>query len=91
MTSIIQWFIKKFLAEFLWGKMLAGIEKLMQWILEYRKRKEIVSENDKQAAIVEAIADEIKALLKAGQPVPKELYDKLEAESRKLIDRTANR
>ena len=71
--------------------MLAGIEKLMQWIREYQKRKEIVSENDKQAAIVEAIADEIKALLKAGQPVPQELYDKLEAESRKLIDRTANR
>ena len=90
MTAIVQWFIKKFLAEFLWDKLLIGISRILDWIKEYKTRQDIVKDNDKQAAVVEAIAEEIKALLNAGQPVPLELYEKLKDESRKLVDRAVN-
>jgi hypothetical protein len=90
MSSILQWFIKKFLVEFLWDKLIAGIDRLLEFIKEYQRRNEIVKDNDNQAAIVEAIADQIKALLKEGKPVPPELYEKLKVESRKLVDRAAN-
>ena len=88
MSSFFAWFVKKVLVEFLWDKLMAGVQKLSDWIAEYKKRKEIVSDNDKQAMVVEAIADEIKKLLKAGQPVPPELYEKLKVESRKLSYRS---
>lgn len=88
MSSFFAWFVKKVLVEFLWDKLMAGVQKLSDWITEYKKRKEIVEDNDKQAMVVEAIADEIKKLLKAGQPVPPELYEKLKVESRKLSYRS---
>jgi hypothetical protein len=88
MSSILTWLFKKVILEFLWQKGQMLLDLLFKWIEEYKKRKEIVKENDKQAAIVEAIAEEIKKLINAGQPVPPELYEKLQVESRKLVYRS---
>jgi hypothetical protein len=92
------WFVKKVLVEFLWDKLMLAFDKLIDWLKEYKEREKIVEGNDKQAAIVEAIAEELKKAyreqeqyLKAGQLIPEELdkrildlSEKLKIESRKL-------
>lgn len=46
--------------------------------------KEVERDEKKQSEKVQSIADQIKALRALGEPVPKELEDKLIEESRKL-------
>lgn len=74
----------------LWGK----VSQLASWLYLkwqiYLKSREIQKQNDAQAAIVEAIRQQIIALVAAGQPVPPELEEKLIEESRKLNDITLN-
>ena len=65
----------------LYGKATDFISQL----IDYFKAKSKISEDQKQAAIVQAIADQIKALLLAGQPIPPELEESLREESQKLI------
>lgn len=88
MTTFFAWFFKKVIVEFLWDKAVSGLNRLVSWIKEVSERKKIVEENDTQAAVVESVADEIKRLLKAGEVVPEELYEKLKVETRKLAYRS---
>jgi hypothetical protein len=90
MQTFFAWLVKTVLIDFLWNKLVLGYGLLLRWIEEYKKRGEIVKDNDQQAALVESIAAEIRKLIEAGLPVPKELSDRLKAESRKLIDGTNN-
>ncbi len=54
-------------------------------LMLYLSMQKTQNANKNQAAIVDALAKQIMALLKAGKPVPIELKEKLREESRKLI------
>lgn len=71
--------------EFVFAKLALGISALTKFIIEYKKRKDIVDEKKKQADVVQAIADQIKQLMKEGKPVPPELEQRLLDESSKII------
>lgn len=83
--GILSWLLKTVVLDFLWEK--GG--QLLSWLFSFLKerslRKEIEEENMGLAAEVQRIADEIKALQKAGLPVSEELKEKFREANRKLI------
>lgn len=98
MSGFFAWFLKNVLIDFLWEKIRSGVSWIVDWFREKKVRDEIVRRNDDQAAVVEAVAESIKALLKekmnyvarGEEPPPllseklTELYEKLKIESRKI-------
>lgn len=82
--------IYKVLIEWAWTKLSGLLVLVIDKLQSYYKYKKIIDVNDKQAAIVESLRQEIIALLNAGKIVPDDLKEKLRIESRRLIDGTFN-
>jgi Txe/YoeB family toxin of Txe-Axe toxin-antitoxin module len=70
----------------LYGK-AAELFLYLKRLYERKKEYEKIEEgNDKQARTVQELADQIRELIKAGQPVPEELKEQLREASRRLAD-----
>lgn len=81
----------------MWTWLLTAIESIgLNWLYgkavglasdfwKYLTSSKAQKENEDQADVVQKLADQIKALIVAGQPVPPELEEKLRNESAKLI------
>lgn len=83
-------FIIGFFLEKLWGLLSQGVSTLIAWLKNRKEEHAIEEKNDDQAAIVQALADEIKKLTEAGQPIPADLLKRFRDESIKLRDGFAN-
>ena len=71
------------LLNFVWNKVILGVVELVKWAAERAKRRTIVNDNDKQADVIEGIAQQIRDLVRAGKPVPPELEKRMLDESAK--------
>lgn len=83
--NFFAWLIKTVVLDFLWEKGVSLVSWLIAFFKERGVRKKIEEDNRSQADIVRALADQIKALEKAGKEVPDELKEKFREANRKLI------
>lgn len=76
-AAILDWLVTKV------GELVRYLKGIYERKKEYEK---IGEENNKQARTVQELADKIRELIKAGQPVPEELKEQLREASRRLAD-----
>lgn len=69
-----------------WGK----VASLIQLFKKLDFLKDIQTKREEQAELVEKLAEEMKVLIQAGQPVPDELKERFRAENAKLLDISYN-
>jgi predicted transcriptional regulator len=69
----------------LWGKFSGLVLYAIEKYKINEEAKKLQKDNDKQAAVVQRLADEIEQLIRLGQPVQEELKEKLREESRRLV------
>lgn len=81
----MQAWLAEFLTKWVWGLFSKGVKAIKDWWDTRQSYIKIGEDNQKMAESVESISEEIKKLIKAGQPVPQELKDKLREEARKLV------
>lgn len=77
-------FIANFFLEKVWGLLRDGVLKLFSLFKRRQKEEELIEKKDEQADQVQSVADQIKALIQAGQPVPPELTERLKHEASDL-------
>lgn len=83
MTWLMGIFQKVFL-EFIWGKLSTAFSSLLKRMAVVKKSGKIEEDNLKQAEVVDELAKQVSALLRAGADVPLELQERLRNEARKL-------
>lgn len=76
-AAILDWLVTKV------GELVRYLKSIYDRKKEYEKIEE---GNDKEARTVQELADKIRELIKAGQPVPEELKEQLREASRRLAD-----
>lgn len=67
--------------DWVWGKLTV----LADYLIEYFSMKKSKTKREEMATTVKEIADEIKRLKLAGEPIPEELKEKLREKSKDLV------